>query len=116
MNPLFNHASESFKRLNPHLYGVGGVRAAEPEPTHAQTLDGAPAPQQDGPAQVARRPRVTITVYRYRLLDDDNLIGGCKYLRDAVAASLRRSDDLIDWEYHQIKTKGTHGTAVKIEI
>lgn len=115
MKPDFTHASEAFKRLNPHLCGVGGLRAAEPERAAAPALDGARAPQPDGPAPVGRRPRVALVVFRRRRLDDDNLVGGCKYLRDAIAASLSRDDAEIDWEYHQVVTKGKTGTVVKIE-
>jgi hypothetical protein len=79
-------------------------------------LDRPQPAQQDGAAEVGGSPRVTIVVFRRRLVDDDNLIGGCKYLRDAVAASLRVDDGKIEWEYHQVKTAGRTGTAVKIEI
>ena len=115
MKPDFSHASEAFKRLNPHLCGVGGLRAAQPEPADARALDGAHAPQQGGAAQVGDRLRVAIVVFRRRLVDDDNLVGGCKYLRDAIAASLRRDDAAIDWEYHQVVTKGKTGTVVRIQ-
>lgn len=47
-------------------------------------------------------------------LDHDNLVGGCKPLRDAVAALLGRDDAErhgIEWEYRQEK-----GAATRIEI
>ena len=52
-----------------------------------------------------------------RPLDDDNLAGGCKELRDAIAAALgRRGDSKADglhWEYRQ--EPGTEpGTRIEI--
>jgi len=51
-------------------------------------------------------------------LDADNLIGGFKPLRDAIAATLLHTDDaekFVEWEYHQVKTAGRTGTSVRIE-
>ena len=116
MKPEFTHASEAFKRLNPHLFGLdSGVRTAQPERLNAQALDGSRQGQQTGAAVVASRPHVTIIICRKRIIDDDNLAGGCKYLRDAIAASLRLDDSKIDWEYHQLKTDNV-GTIVKIQL
>ena len=47
-------------------------------------------------------------------LDHDNLVGGCKPLRDAIAALLGRDDAErhgIEWEYRQEK-----GAATRVEI
>lgn len=112
MKPSFPNASETFKRLNPNLF-LGGVRAAEPQQSHAPPLDGAHPRQQSRTPSVDRRPRVSIIVCRRRPIDDDNLVGGCKYIRDAIAASLRLDDAHVDWEYHQIISKQT-GTIVTI--
>lgn len=50
-------------------------------------------------------------------MDSDNLAGGLKYLRDAIAESLGLddADRFIVWEYHQVETRGAEGVAVKIE-
>jgi len=59
---------------------------------------------------------VRITRISPRQLDDDNLSGGCKELRDAIAASLGRKGDSekdgMKWEYKQ--EKGDHATRVEI--
>jgi hypothetical protein len=59
--------------------------------------------------------RVTITSYRRRLLDDDNLTAGCKGLRDAVAESLGVDDGigLVEWECLQVLAR-SEGTLVTI--
>ena len=61
--------------------------------------------------------RVTLISFRKRELDDDNLIGGFKPLRDAIARWLGLDDNqrVIDWQYGQVETKGRAGTAVNIE-
>ena len=61
--------------------------------------------------------RVTLISFRRRELDDDNLVGGFKPMRDAIARWLGLDDSqrIIDWQYGQIETKGRTGTAVKIE-
>lgn len=51
---------------------------------------------------------VTFTRYGKRLLDDDNLAGSFKAIRDEVAAQLGRDDNPgsgIAWEYKQEKSK-----------
>jgi len=106
----FDHASESFKRRNPNLFPAG-ICAAVQQPTPAPSLDRGHEGQQSGPQGVA----VCITVYRPRLIDDDNFIGGCKYLRDAIAQSLGLDDAKIEWEYHQVKSQ-IKGTSVIVEI
>ena len=51
---------------------------------------------------------VTLTRYGKRLLDDDNLAGSFKAIRDEVAAQLGRDDNPksgISWVYKQDKSK-----------
>ena len=64
----------------------------------------------------AARLRVTITRRSQRPLDDDNLIGGCKQLRDAIAELLGRNGDAekdgLVWEYRQ--EKGEKMTIIEI--
>lgn len=46
-----------------------------------------------------------VRVHTGQEYDDDNLSGGCKQLRDAIAAALSRKGDSwkngLRWEYHQ---------------
>lgn len=60
---------------------------------------------------------VSITQFRKRLLDSDNLIFGCKWCRDSIAASLGidDGDKRLIWEYAQQRTDGSEGVIVKIE-
>jgi hypothetical protein len=62
--------------------------------------------------------RITIVSVRHRLLDSDNLVAGCKQIRDALAEKLESSDaegSGIEWETEQVLTRGTEGTLVRIE-
>lgn len=60
---------------------------------------------------------VTFVVFVRRLRDDDNLIGGLKVLRDAVAFSLGvdDADPRVLWQCRQIETRGRVGMLVRIE-
>src|ERR1017187_6354961 len=84
----FKHASESFKRLNPNLFGMAGLSAAQPQPGGRRGVAGTAAPQAGGEERVV----VSLVVFRWVALDDDNLNGGCKWLRDAIARSLGIDD------------------------
>lgn len=108
------HASESFKRLNPHLFGVGKLPPAQPQRDGRLQPSAKDDPQAPGP----RRVVVCLVGYRRRVLDDDNFVGACKHLRDAIAASLGLDDGdkRIRWEYSQHETHGREGVAVKIEV
>ena len=113
------NATETIKRLNPGLFGLGGVESKKPE-QKGQTLDGRLSAQQKGECGMAKDSpvvRVTLISFRRRELDDDNLVGGFKPMRDAIARWLGLDDSqrIIDWQYGQIETKGRTGTAVKIE-
>ncbi len=62
--------------------------------------------------------RVSITSVRKRLLDNDNLIAGSKWLRDQIAETLGLDDaegSGLTFEYSQVLTQGTEGTVVRIE-
>jgi hypothetical protein len=101
------------KALNPHLF-VGSVEEPFTQPNLARALDG------QRPAHQASEGCVVVSLVRYgrRRLDDDNLAGGFKPLRDAIARSLDMDDGdrRLRWEYGQIETRGEQGTAVKIEV
>ena len=57
---------------------------------------------------------------RRRLLDEDNLVGGAKWLRDAIAAHLGIDDSElgIRWHYSQaeVRTPEEEGTLVRVEF
>lgn len=110
----FNNASEAFKRLNPQLFGLGGLQTAEPKPDRQCVGETADRAQKAGPCGVV----ICMVSFRRRTLDDDNLSGACKWLRDAIAASLGidDGDSRLRWEYAQIETKGKEGTAVHISL
>lgn len=65
-----------------------------------------------------KRITVSIIVLCRRRRDDDNLAGGCKHLRDAIAKTLGvdDGDDRVRWQYGHMETRGKVGTLVRIEI
>ena len=101
---------------------LGRLPAPVPEPAPGSPLEPQPPRRQGrapgmGPGNRRRRPTVTLIVHRRRLLPDgDNLIAGCKHLRDAIAAWLGvdDADAQVAWEYAQIATRGMEGVAVSI--
>lgn len=59
--------------------------------------------------------KLKITSYRTRLLDHDNLVGGCKGILDAMkrlGIIIDDTPDLIEVEYEQMKVKGTDSRTV----
>lgn len=114
MKPNFDNASESFKRLNPSLFSVGAVAPAQPKPGGLRSAPAKDAVEKGGSFRLV----VSLVSFRRQLLDDDNLNGSCKHLRDAIATSLGLDDgdQRIRWEYGQIESRGRAGVAVKIEL
>lgn len=110
LNP--NDLPENIKKLNPHLF-VGGVGKPFSQPNLAQALD------RSRKAGKAGAVCLVISLIRFgrRSLDSDNLAGGLKPLRDAIAQTLGVDDGAacIRWEYGQVETQGQQGTMVKIE-
>ena len=110
-----SNASESFKKRNPHLYGLGGLEAGQPEPASIQTLAGKPSEheQSEGCVEVC----ITFITLRARQLDSDNNVASIKPLRDAVCDSLGvdDADPRLTFNYHQIKTSGREGVIVHLE-
>lgn len=110
------NAPESFKARNPHLYQpvVGRVRSKVAESD--RTREGED-PTMGLSAEVPCFC-ITITVYRKRLVDGhDNSRMACKALVDAITTVLgfdSDSDPRLEWIYHQIQSKITHGTHVII--
>lgn len=114
MKSDFPNASESFKRLNPHLYGLGAVAATKPKPHGG----GIPAPAHTVEKRSPFSLVISFVAFRRKLLDDDNLSGSCKHLRDAISNSIGidDGDKRIRWQYFQCETRGQTGVAVKIEF
>lgn len=90
--------------------------ARDPQPQQAEALV-AKVPREEVLDADAARLRVTITRRSQRPLDDDNLVGGCKQLRDAIAELLGRKGDAekdgLEWEYRQ--ERGEKMTVITIE-
>ena len=104
--------SEAVRKANPHIF-MGGVERPFTQQNLARALDGKPSKRSQGPRSVV----VSLVRYGRRKLDDDNLAGSFKPLRDAIASSLGidDGDPRMRWEYGQIETRGQCGTAVRIE-
>jgi hypothetical protein len=115
-NPFANSESNSFKRLNPHLFGaVGAVEAKKPEPTTAKTLERRDQKLKRG--KVGVQVRVHLVAVLRRELDDDNLVASFKCLRDHIASELGidDADKRVEWKYHQLHTSGEEGVLVMLE-
>lgn len=138
---LAGSKSASFRRLNAGLFApdaVGKLRDSVAQQARLNAAGGANTGEGEGKAGVGignrgsgrggagngngGHPGVRVRLVSFRkpgrALDDDNLRGGCKTLRDSVAAWLGLDDaeQFIAWEYAQCETRGRRGTAVIIEI
>lgn len=112
----WNNVSESVRRRNPDLFGLGSVAPQERKPSAKPALDGHKKrqPRRKGRLAIV----VTLIACRRRLCDEDNSgMGGCKALRDAIAESLGVDDGspCIRFQYSQVHTTGNEGTIVMIE-
>lgn len=117
----FPHASAAFLRLNGLAPTPLAGRLRDPIPQQdagPQPLDPHQA-QEGSPAGSCRRHRVTITRCGSRLLDVDNLAGGCKPLVDALRyAGYITNDDpaSVELVFRQKRApKDLQGTEVTIE-
>lgn len=95
-----------------------GLVATEPKPQSA--LERQSPPTQRGKLGIGgSRPvlRVSIIALTKRTWDGDNITGGCKPMRDAIAQrlGLDDADSIIEWEYGQCRTRGQTGTVVIVE-
>lgn len=130
MKPEFKNASESFKRLNGHLFGLGSLGTFVNEPKQQRALERQTSPNQSRNQSMGRsRGRKSERILRITLLrfgktewDSDNLIAGLKPLRDTVAQwffggtrGQHDGDKKIEWIYGQVKTTGQRGVLVKAE-
>jgi len=113
--------SESTRRVNPHLFSVGGFQPAITQQKTGPTLvkeRQASKGGSRGPRGSNLQFRVSLTAFVQRLHDSDNIIGGFKPLRDAIAKriGIDDADKFIEWEYGQTVTRGLTGTVVRIEL
>lgn len=115
MSNLPENPSESFKRLNPHLYPLDTMAPTKRERRPVAALDKKPRNVKGSTSGVALI--VTLIACRHRILDCDNSIAGFKALRDGIARTfgIDDGDPRIRWEYGQQQTNGHPGVIVKIE-
>lgn len=109
------------QQLNADVLTLGANRSRKPKQDAGQALEQTRQGQgerEDCLVHRGKRVRVTLVAFRSRQLDSDNLIGGLKPLRDAIACYLGidDADKFIDWEYGQVSTQGETGVTVKIEV
>lgn len=108
------HVQERILRDNPNLRALDSVETKVTKPAFAPPLVSRIAERKSGASGVV--VRVVFIVACKRRLDDDNLQGACKPLRDSVAASLELddADPMIEWEYQQTGARHEEGVLVKI--
>lgn len=122
MGLKFNDLSETLKqrirRDNPTLFNpVGRVETNSPKRPAVQALDNRVPKPASSTKSVGLR--ITLVTLRKRLLDKHDAVAyACKPLTDAIAKSLGidDADKRLEWEYLQVKTTGTEGVMVKIEV
>lgn len=117
------------RRLNPDLFGVVGLPAANAQPDQRapQADSGGEARRERGVGKGSHRPArpkpavsVSIIAFANRYRDDDNIGTSYKTLRDAIADSLLpglaagQADAWFRWEYGFVRTGGEEGTMVVI--
>lgn len=106
--------SEDVRKLNPHLFGMGGLHPAQRQQNTVEKT-----PMADGGKEGCPRGLViSIVQFRHRKLDSDNLAFAAKWLRDSIAGSIGidDGDERVTWQYAQIQTAGREGCAVTIEV
>ena len=122
INELKAHASPNVKALNTALFATMDA-LQKPKLKHhtrctAKKTLAAQTTSQDGMASC--RPIVSLTSYRRKLLDDDNLRGGLKTLRDQIADYLDLDDAerFIQWRYYQVKVakRSEEGTSIRVQF
>jgi hypothetical protein len=111
--------------------GVAAVPDTGEKPPRRGAASGADAGKKRGKGSVYRGdsragrdptkiPQVYITSFRMRLLDGDNMVGGSKYLQDAIASHLGVDDSELDvrWHYAQaeVRTRDEEGTLVRVVV
>jgi hypothetical protein len=105
----------SYAKTKTNRAFVGQLPHTEPQHSEIQALAGR-SPPKTGCRKAMGRVCVQIISLRKRLIDDDNLIGGAKPLRDQIAKSLGLDDGdpRLVFEYSQIKMRANCGTHIII--
>lgn len=117
---LSKELRERIIKQEPQHFTQAGIVATVPKPKREP--DPLPALDYSPKAKRHREKRMVIIVvlcrFGHRLLDDDNLSGSFKGLRDSIARSIGvdDGDKRFRWECRQVETTGTEGTLVTIEV
>jgi hypothetical protein len=92
------------------------VEANKPEPTIAPSLVSGDKEQGRSPGRI--EISVVLVAILGRPMDDDNLVGSFKPLRDLIAEELGidDGDERIRFSYGQVQSRGTQGVIVRVEI
>lgn len=116
------NVSESTRRRNPGLFGVGGLRNADHKQITLNELAKSYRRKTQSKSSVGKSTeqilRVTIVVCRNKNTDSDGAEQlPTKWLRDSIAKSfgLDDSDKVISWQYSNLLTRGRPGVIVMIE-
>jgi hypothetical protein len=115
MSELPKNVSESVRKLNPHLYGLGAVAPTKRERSPVSALDqgGKQRRKRSGSVVI----RVAIISCRHREVDRDSNIYSLKPIQDAISASLGIDDGdaRIRFYFGQVEDPGgEEGLIVKI--
>ena len=91
------------------------MEAGQPKPAPRKALAHHHAAPKKSPLSLA--VVVTLCAHLKKELDDDNLVGSLKPLRDAISRDigLDDGDQRIKFQYCQVRTKGEEGVAVTVE-
>ena len=110
----WNAISDATRKRNPELFGMGPVSPSKPKRSGRRKSEASNADQARGAFRVV----ISLIGFRRIPLDDDNFVGACKHIRDAIAASLKLDDGdkRLKWQYQQIQSAGDEGLLVRIEI
>lgn len=118
-NEIIANCGEAVRRLNPDVFGLGGLGATEHGKSARALGQGAPQkPASARPIRPGCTITVTITAYLELRIDPDNLAHALKPLQDAIAdwIGIDDGDERVRWEYGQVETRGSTGTVVKVEV
>jgi hypothetical protein len=113
----FPGASPAFIARNADPEPVGGLQNTLAQP-HPRPLVARPDDRK-ATSPTCRLSRVTITSYRRRLIDIDNLCGGSKFLIDALRYAKLIPDDspehiTLEVRQEKVAQKSQEGTLVEI--
>jgi hypothetical protein len=119
MSHLPSNPSESFKKLNPHIYGNGSPVQADPSRVHTTVKQRSPRKALDkaDSRKAESRPRfeIVFTVHAVRVPDYDN--PHCKIAQDLLVRSgILHGDDWRVLQGRVITTKAYSQDQEKTEI